>query len=91
MVCSRSSLYLLVKGYRGEEGLRKPWKRPKRFNTNRQDSVEICIYLTVRQIQLTCKVSGKIALFLLSLKALSDVELVGYVISPASFVRNSCY
>ena len=90
-VCSRSSLYLLVKGYRGEEGLRNPWKRPKQFNANRQDSVEICVSLTVRQIQLTCEVSCKVILFLFLFKALSDGEIVGYVINLRSFVRSSCY
>jgi hypothetical protein len=90
VVCSRSSLYRLVKGYRGEEGLGKTWKRMKRVNTTRQDSAEVCVSPIVRQIQLTCEVSGKIIFFLLLLKSLSDGELVGYVIKPPGFVRSSC-
>jgi len=73
------------------EDLGNTWKRPRRVSTNRQDSVEICIFLIGRQIQLTCEVSGKIILFLLLPKALSDGELVGYVIKPPSFVRSPCY
>ena len=79
---SASSLYRLVNGYRGVGGLRNTWKRPKRVSTNCQDSVEICIFLIGKQIQLTCEVSGKIILFLLLPKALSDGKLVAYVINP---------
>jgi hypothetical protein len=70
-------MYRLVNGYRGMEGLRNTWKRPKRVSINCQESVEICVSLMGRQIQLTCEVSGKIILFLLLPKALSDGELVG--------------
>jgi hypothetical protein len=61
-----------------------------RVSTTLQGSVEIRVSPIVRQIQLTCEISGKIVLLLLLLKSLSDGKLVGCVIMPPGFVRSSC-